>query len=99
MYGRFEYYGAPDIDREMALAEAMPKGGRDPKEGAGEFYRMKFQGGVDVIYFYRTGTLKNGNATGYRVDDYGGRKPKPPKKGDPIPVLLPGHETSGTENA
>lgn len=81
-----------DIRRELELQEArrrypaatyggrpLPKGGRDPKEGAGEFYRMVFKDGTGA-YFYRTGTLKNGNAKGYRVDVDPGRKPRPPKQ-------------------
>jgi len=62
-----------------ALQRAGREAGKDPTAGAGEFYKIGLGLG-DEAYFYRTGTLKNGNATGYRVDAHVGRKPSKPKK-------------------
>jgi hypothetical protein len=61
----------------------------DPKEGAGEWYRMKTRGGEG--YFYRTGTFKNDNAKGYQVDVQHGSRPRKAKSSSIF------HRTLGAE--
>ena len=62
-------YGGGYAAQQRAGREA----GKDPKAGAGEFYRLRTQESEN--YFYRTGTLKNGNAKGFSVESYMGHKP------------------------
>ena len=64
----------------------------DPGEGKGSFYVQDFSGG-ETMWFYRVGTLKNGNATGYSIANFGrNRKPKKesiPRRDIPYGATLP----------
>jgi hypothetical protein len=69
MYGRFEYYGAPDIDREMRLEEARSTAVKD-KPG-----KYKYQGKVGV---WRT--LPNGDKVFFPDDKSGPMAMRGPTK-------------------
>lgn len=57
-----------------ALGEARPS--FNPTQGQGQLYVQHFDYD-ESIWFYRTGTRKNGNADGYQIANYGrNRKPR-----------------------
>jgi hypothetical protein len=73
--GMMEGFGSPrrSVGRKKAV---KPK--HNPEIGKGGLYVQAFSGG-ETMWFYRTGTLKNGNASGYSVADFG-RNQKPKKE-------------------